>query len=80
MNYEREEYLVFETKRNYGTRWTTKSTYVDIQSGEELTKHRAKTEYIIINKTKRTIINGNKTRGCIEVTNECIRQQQGKLF
>lgn len=60
--------------------WTTRNRYVDIHTGEELTKHQVKLNYITLTKTKRHEVNYNRTRGIVEITNECERTIQGKLF
>lgn len=59
--------------------WLTKSKYVDIETGEEITEREAKLNYIIIKKKKHgrtekrlNKVTGNKENiGIIEITNEC---------
>lgn len=49
--------------------WTSKSIHVDIDTGEEITKHNAKTNYSKIKTIKHAKFNNeSKTKGSIEYT------------
>lgn len=71
-------------KREYthtaGVHWKTKVNHVDIDTGEELTKHNAERNYIKIATDKHTIINQNKTHGTITYTIKWQRSKQQRLF
>lgn len=43
--------------------WTSKTTYVDIDTGEELTPHQFKKQYYHIGTKTETIINKNRSHG-----------------
>lgn len=58
--------------------WKTKSEYVDIDTGEQLTKEEVIKQYIIIKKRKHS--EKYKSTGVTTITNECRRTNQGKLF
>lgn len=60
--------------------WKSESKYVDIDTGEEITKHNAATNYIKIKLSKHVQINEIKTKGTIYYIHECRKQPQGKLF
>lgn len=60
--------------------WKTYNTYIDLETGEVLEEHIAKTEYNIIKKIKKTQYNATTQRGTISYTNECKRSEQLKLF
>lgn len=69
-------------KLNYGrghTTWTSSSKYVDLDTGEELTKHRYKTSYIHEKTDKNVRLNKHKTQGHIEYINGGRRSTQGEL-
>ena len=63
---------------NQEIHWRTITTYVDIDTGEIISKAEAIKAYVIINKKKKS--NVYKTTGTIELTNECRRSKQGTLF
>ena len=70
-------------EKNYtlrGTRWKSKSRYVDIDTGEELTKRNAETNYIYIASDKHTELNRNETFGFITWTKKFCKNPQTKLF
>lgn len=56
-----------------GVRWTTISRYVDKETGEEITPHNAKKNYVIESKEKTVLLNYNKTKGYVEITNICTK-------
>lgn len=56
----------------------SESTYVDIETGEIITKSKFEREYYKIRSNKKTIINEN--HGIIKHTIECRRNGQQKLF
>lgn len=60
--------------------WTHTTIYVDIHTGEQITKYIAKTQYKIIKHDEHITLNKNATRGHIERTNECQRNPQLNLF
>lgn len=64
-----------------GIRWTAITNYVDIDTGQVLTKKIAtdKNKYIKIKTEKYGTVNNVKTRGTIEYTVECRKQPQQKL-
>ena len=68
-----------EVPKNNGIRWTSKTIFVDIDTGEILTKHNAKTNYLIIKKTKNAEVNTIGTAGTIIWTNECRKSRQGNF-
>lgn len=59
--------------------WRTISKYVDLQTGEELTKKQVEEEYIILGKKKnieyehKYINRQRKTFGTTTITNECTK-------
>ena len=61
--------------------WITKSVFVDVDTGEVLpyTNERQLkyTEYIIINKTKKTEL--NESNGIIRMKNECRHTGQSEI-
>jgi hypothetical protein len=59
-------------------KWWTTVEYVDIDTGEIISKAKAIREYNIIFKTKTTKVDGNK--GEIKWRNECEISRQTKLF
>lgn len=64
-------------------KWTTKSEYVDIDTGEKLDKELVEKQYIIIKKKKHS--EKYKSTGTTTITNECRlarepKRTQGKLF
>lgn len=59
--------------------WSSNTKYVDIDTGEEITKHQSK-EYLKLKKDKYVKLNKNKTSGHIEYTIKCRKHPQGKLF
>lgn len=61
-------------------RWIHTTKYVDITTGEEITKSNASRNYIIIKNKKYVTFNQSKTIGTVEHTKECQRDPQGKLF
>lgn len=64
-----------------GCQYTSKTTFVDADTGEILRRENAinPDKYIIIKTHKKTTYNANKTIGNIEYTRECRRQPQTKL-
>jgi hypothetical protein len=52
--------------------------YVDIETGEIITKEKFLKEYYKVNLTKKTEINGNY--GTIKYTNECRSTRQTRCF
>lgn len=56
--------------------WTSTTEYYDEEDGIQITKHKAKTEYIIIKKNKHATFNYNKTKGHITNTVQCRKQPQ----
>lgn len=59
-------------------KWYSINEYVDIDTGEKISKSLVEREYIIIKKIKKTIVNngqGNIIRTC-----ECIKNKQLKLW
>lgn len=58
--------------------WTSKTVYVDMDTGEQITKHNALNNYIIIKTDKHAKLNANKTAGRIEYTRRC--KKDLKLF
>lgn len=59
-------------------KWTSKTEYVDVETGEVITKSLAEREYIKKRSTKFTIIQNNN--GTIKWITECERNRQQKLF
>lgn len=59
-------------------RWSTKTTYIDIDSGEILTIEQVKNNYTKIKTKKNATV--RKTTGLIEFTVECRESKQLKLF
>lgn len=63
--------------------WSTKTTYVDRETGEEITKrHVEKGDYIITHKeiTKKINTNHYGTYGTIHITATCERSKQCKIW
>lgn len=61
-------------------KWTSKTIHVDIDTGEQITKHNAKTNYTKIKTIKHaTFSNESKTRGIIEWTTLYRNRKQGEL-
>ncbi len=58
-------------------KWVSVSEYVDIETGEMISKARAKREYNELFKTKIIKIDGNK--GEIKWRNECEKSRQTKI-
>lgn len=54
--------------------WRTKTEYVDTETGEIITEQEAKTNYIIIKKSKHATI--KKTTGYVKWTYHCKRSNQ----
>lgn len=66
--------------KNGYTIWKSKTIYVDIDTGEQITKHNAKTYYKKIKTDKHgKYTNFNKTAGLIEYTIQCRHKKQGEL-
>lgn len=66
---------------NYlGTRWTSKTEYYDIETGEQITETQFKRHYIKHKTNKYAELNHNKTKGHIRYTIEARRKPQLKLF
>lgn len=63
---------------NNDKRWITVSEYVDIETGEIITKSLYEREYIIIRKTKKYEDSGNYN--IAKWVNECRRHGQTKLW
>lgn len=67
-------------------KWYTVVEYIDIETGEIITKSLAKREYKILKKTKNieileTVINHEiKKNGYIKYTAECEKNRQLRLF
>lgn len=62
-------------------KWNSNTKYVDIETGEAITKYQfGRNNYIIIKTEKHVTFNTNKTIGYIEYTKQCRRNPQGKLF
>lgn len=59
-------------------KWTSTSQYVDVDTGEILTKKEVKENYKVI-KTIKKIEHGTEY-GYIKYTNECRKSTQGKLW
>lgn len=59
-------------------KWRATSTYIDIDTGEIITKEECNLNYIIKNKKKKSYV--YKTTGTIKITVECQRTKQFKLF
>lgn len=59
------------------TKWYTTTEWVDIETGEIISKDIAMNEYYVTNKTKKTELNENY--GIIKYINECRRRNQQKL-
>lgn len=66
--------------QNTAIHWTSNTKWVDLDTGEEITKHNAQSNYIKIKTVKNAKINDIKTRGHIEYINECRKSRQTKLF
>lgn len=60
--------------------WTSRTIYVDIETGEIITKEEAKKNYNVVKTTKVSKLNPNKTHGTTEFTRQCRKKQQGKLW
>lgn len=64
-------------------KWTSTTQYVDLETGEVLTKKIATRDYKTINITKKVKVYGNNTNhacGYITWIHECRPTKQGKLF
>ena len=59
-------------------RWVTISEYVDIETGELITKSKYEREYYMIKKTKK--VTENDKYRIITFTNECRPKGQTKLW
>lgn len=67
-------------KINWPVKWTSKTNYVDIDTGEQLTRYNAKTNYKTIQTHKHAkFTNATKTQGFIEYTKLCRHKRQGQL-
>lgn len=64
-----------------GCTYDSKTTFVDIDTGEILRRENAinKEKYIIVKTNKKTTYNANKTHGTINYTRECRKQPQSKF-
>lgn len=60
--------------------WKSSSEYVDIDTGEIITKRKALRDYQILNKSKKVEINKNNGTGLIRYTNECRKSIQLELW
>lgn len=61
--------------------WTSKTTYVDIETGEQLTKHTYQKHYYHITTKLETTINKNRNHGHKQYTKIGRRKpEQQKLF
>lgn len=58
--------------------WKSHTKFVDKQTGEEISRWNAETNYIIIKTSKHVTFNYNKTKAMVEYTTEC--QKDLKLF
>lgn len=70
-------------KKNYteqGTRWISKSVYVDLDTGEEITKWNAEKDYLHVGTDKHVKFNYNKTCGYITFTKKYCKNPQLKLL
>lgn len=65
---------------NCFVKWTSYIKYVDLQTGEEITKQNAQTNYIKIKTKKHATLNATQTHGTVEYTIECRRKPQLNLF
>lgn len=63
-----------------GIRWTSNTLYVDIETGEQLTKNEVRLKYTIINTTSDWTLNKIKTHGKKTYIKQCTKSQQGRLF
>lgn len=62
-------------------KWNSNTIYIDVETGEIITKYRTeKDNYVIIKTTKNVKFNTNKTIGYIEYTKQCRRNTQQQLF
>lgn len=69
-----------ETRKGVPT-WTSETTYIDIDTGEMITKHKYNKEYYHIKTEIETIINKNKSHGHKKYTKIGRKKpEQGKLF
>lgn len=59
-------------------KWYTTNEYVDVETGEIITKSKAEREYIITRKTKEYKNNGKYNE--IKISNECRRDNQLTIF
>lgn len=61
-------------------KWSSVTTYVDIETGEEMTKYKTELKnYITIKTIKKITFSKNKTQGYIEYTKQVKRNPQLKL-
>lgn len=65
---------------NTGIKWTARTKYVDIETGELIKPEHIKDYYIIITIDKYTWVNQKKTHGQIEYTKQCRRNPQQRIF
>lgn len=62
-------------------KWTSQTEYVDIDTGEIITKKQQEKEYIIIKTKKHVKINNENNIARVRYTNECTKTgKQKKLF
>lgn len=67
-------------KQIHPIRWKSKTIYVDMATGEQITKRNAEKNYSIIKTLKNVTLNYLKTAGNIEYTKQCRSRQQLELF
>lgn len=62
--------------------WKTRKRYIDMQTGELISKQDALDKYIIIKKNKHAQANNTTGKGVIEYTIECRKREyyQNRLF
>lgn len=60
-------------------KWTTTVEYYDQQTGEQLTKNNANTNYYVVKTDKKTEFNNNKTIGHVTIYKTCALKPQLKL-
>lgn len=63
-----------------GIRWTSETIYVDIDTGEQLTKNQVRLEYTIIITKSEWSLNPIKTHGKRTYIRQCRKRQQLTLF
>lgn len=61
-------------------KWTTTSEWVDVETGEVITKENAKQNYNITRKIKKYEYDKNHESGRTKITNECRKSTQLKIF